>query len=357
MKPSTFLRLPFLFAAAANAAPTLAPAVPSDYDAIVVGGGPAGLAATSGLARVRRNVLMVDSGTYRNDPTRHAHDILGSDGVTPAWLRFAGRRQVKDYGTATLVNGTVTSIVPQHNNTSFNVSITYPDNIPVSFITRKVVLATGMKDDLPTTPGVMENWGQGIYWCPWCDGHEHADQALGLIVPLDQGATTVREVLTLNQDIVILANGTDTPSLRTTTDQKFPGWEQYLQLHNISVDNRTISSIVRIRNGSDPTADPSLPTHPEHDLFQVNFETGAPLLRNAFLTAFPEEQMSKLGEETGVQLYGTKLAADNSKGLATNIPGIFAVGDCNSDNVTNVPHATFSGKRTAVFLHGELIGP
>jgi thioredoxin reductase len=210
-----------------------------------------------------------------------------------------------------------------------------------------------MKDDLPATPGVNENWGKGIYWCPWCDGHEHADQALGIIAPLDQGATTVREILTLNDDVVVLVNGTDTPERRATTDQKFPGWQQYLQLHNIEVDNRTISSIVRIRNGTTGQEDPSLPTHAEHDLFRVNFETGEPILRNAFLTAFPEEQKSKLGQETGVALYGTKLAADNSMGLVTNIPGIFAIGDCNSDNVTNVPHATFSGKRTAVFLHGE----
>ncbi|WPH01387.1 hypothetical protein R9X50_00423200 [Acrodontium crateriforme] len=353
MKPSSLFSLPFLFAAA-NAAPTLAPAVYADYDAIVVGGGPAGLAATSGLARVRRNVLMVDSGEYRNDPTRHAHDILGFDGVTPAWLRFAARKQIEDYGTATLVNGTVTKIEPQNNNTSFNVSITYPGNKPVTFITRKVVLGTGMKDDLPATPGIVENWGKGIYWCPWCDGHEHADQSLGIVGPLDQGATTVREILTLNQDVVVLVNGTDTADRRATTDKKFPGWEKYLQLHNIKVENRTISSIVRIRNGTDGSEDPSLPTHAEHDLFQVNFESGAPLLRNAFLTNFAEEQKSKLGQQTGVALYGTKLAADNSMGLVTNVPGIFAIGDCNSDNVTNVPHAMFTGKRTAVFLHVAL---
>lgn len=302
---------------------------------------------------------MVDSGEYRNDPTRHAHDILGFDGVTPAWLRYAGRTQIKDYDTVTLVNGTVTMIVPQSNNgtvTTFNVSITYPSpagDMPVSFITRKVVLGTGMKDDLPATPGIMENWGKGIYWCPWCDGHEHEDQALGIVGPLDQGATTVREVLTLNQDIVILVNGTDTPARRAATDQKFPGWEKYLQLHNIKIENRTIASIVRIRNGSD-VGDPSLPSHPEHDLFQVNFDAGAPLLRNAFLTNFPEEQKSKLGEQTGVALYGGKLAADNAMGLITNVPGIYAIGDCNSDNVTNVPHATFSGKRTAVSLHVAL---
>jgi len=53
----------------------------TDFDAVIVGGGPAGLAALSGLARVRRNVLLIDSGVYRNAPTRHMHDVLGFDGI------------------------------------------------------------------------------------------------------------------------------------------------------------------------------------------------------------------------------------------------------------------------------------
>jgi len=337
-----------------HSAPVLSPAIETDYDAIVVGGGPAGLAATSGLARVDRNVLMIDSGSYRNDPTRHAHDIIGSDGVTPAWLRYAARRQIQDYETVTLVNGTVENVEPQSNNTFFSVTMRYPGKQPTTYTARKVVMATGMRDILPLTPGVVENWGKGIYWCPWCDGQEHKHQALGLIVPLDQGATTVREILTLNTDVVILANGTDTPAMRASADKRFPGWDNYLQLHNIEVDNRIITSIDRLRNGSIDTADPSLPSHPEHDVFQVNFDNGKPIIRNAFLSAFPEEQASPLGQKAGVNLLGTKLQADNSQGLVTNVPGIFAIGDCNSDNVTNVPHATFTGKRTAVFLHVQL---
>ncbi|KAK4611845.1 putative thioredoxin reductase [Fulvia fulva] len=357
MWSSSFLGL-CLLAVSAAAAPSLAPAVKADYDAIIVGGGPAGLAAASGLGQVRRDVLLVDSGEYRNDPTRHAHDISGFDGVTPAWLRFAARQQVEDYGTIAMVNGTVTDIEPAQTpsaTTLFTVSITYPDNKPVTFTARKVVLGTGMRDILPQTPGIEENWGKGIYWCPWCDGHEHADQPLGILADLPSAVTSVREILTLNTDIVLFVNGTDTPEERQKAETSFPGWETYLQLHDVKIENRTMSNLTRLRDGATPFADPSLPTHPEHDLFQVDFEGGGePILRNAFFADFPSEQKSTIGQDAGVQLLGTKLSANGSQGLSTNIAGIYAIGDANSDNVTNVPHAFFTGKRTAVFLHVQL---
>ncbi|KAL5393111.1 hypothetical protein PMIN06_001731 [Paraphaeosphaeria minitans] len=352
---TSIFRIWLLLAPTVYSAPFLEPAVQAEYDAIVIGGGPAGLAATSGLARVRRNVLMIDSGEYRNDATRHAHDILGFDGVTPAWLRFAARKQISDYGTVDLVNGTVTEVQPQNNNTFFKVLAEYPGNKSVSFTTRKVVLATGLRDILPSTTGLAENWGKGIYWCPWCDGHEHADQELGILAHLDSAVTSVREILTLNKDIILFVNGTDTPANRNITEGKFPGWEKYLKLLNVKIENRTLSSITRLRDGATPFADPSLPSHPEHDLFQVNFtDNKNPILRNAFFVDFPSEQKSKVGQNAGVQLYGNKLAADSAGGLVTNIPGIFAIGDANSDNVTNIPHAYFSGKRTAVFLHVQV---
>lgn len=327
------------------------------FDAIIVGGGPAGLSALSGLARVRRNVLLIDSGEYRNAPTRHMHDVLGFDGVTPAYYRWAAREQLSNYGTIQMTNGTVTRIEPQGNNTSFKVYVGETEIDYRTFVARKIVLATGLRDLLPKTPGLIENWGKGIYWCPWCDGHEHADQALGLIASLDDIAGLVREVLTLNKDIVAFVNGTDTPAVRTAAEKDFPQWEKFLQIHNVTVENGTMASITRLREGTTGDEDPSLPTVPEHDLFRVDFADTAdpPVERAAFFVSFPEEQRSEVGQKMGVTLYGNgRLAVDPTKGLVTNIPGVYAIGDANSDNVTNVPHALFSGKRTAVYLHVQL---
>ncbi|KAI5857300.1 FAD/NAD(P)-binding domain-containing protein [Durotheca rogersii] len=351
--------LPLLCLAGAAA---VAPRDEPTYDAVIIGGGPSGLSALSGLARVRRNVLLIDSGEYRNGPTRHMHDVIGFDGVTPAYYRWAARQQLSHYGTVSAINGTVTSVEPVPGDggssgaeTLFRVLTTFANGTAGAVGARKVVLATGLRDLLPATPGIAENWGKGIFWCPWCDGHEHADQALGLLAPLREAAGLVREIATLNSDFVALVNGTDTPAQRAAADASFPGWERYLALHNATVENRTIASVTRLRDGGADPADPSLPTAPELDRFRIDFVGGGPSVeRDAFFTSFPDEQRSDVGPALGVQLWGGRLAVDPTRGLVTNVLGVYAVGDANSDNVTNVPHALFTGKRTAVYLHVQL---
>ncbi|KAI1176580.1 pyridine nucleotide-disulfide oxidoreductase-like protein [Nemania sp. FL0916] len=325
------------------------------YDAIVVGGGPAGLSAVSGLARVRRNVLMIDSGVYRNDPTRHMHDVIGTDGVAPAFFRWKARNQLAYYESASLINGTVTKVdVPENSTTSpFTVHATLPSGEQAALGARSVVLATGLTDIIPGTPGVQENWGKGIYWCPWCDGNEHADQALGILAPLTDAASSFQEISTLNKDVIVFVNGTDTDDMRAASDKKFPGWTQYLEANNIKVENRTITNLVRLVDGG-LNEHPEAPTFPEHDLFRLEFADGTSVERNAFYASFPNKQHSTVGADMGVRLDGGRLAADGTKGLMTNIPNVYAIGDANADNVTNVPHAMYSGKRSAVFLHVAL---
>ncbi|EWZ45797.1 hypothetical protein FOZG_06013 [Fusarium oxysporum Fo47] len=335
----------------------IAPLQP-DYDAIVIGGGPAGLSALSGLARVRRHVLLIDSGEYRNGPTTHMHDVIGWDGVQPAYFRYESRRLLSHYKTVKMENGTVTNIKPLPGaNTRFSVSVDYPDQHRTTKITaRKIVLATGLKDILPSTPGFAENWGRGIYSCPWCDGHEYADQPLGLLCPLDKIASHVLNVLTLTTDIVAFVNGTDNDETRRVADEQFPQWEEYLKLHNVTVDNRTITSLERLKDGEDVNKEPWLPSVPKDDLFGVHFTEGKgePVQRVAFLSSVPNKQRSDIGDRAGVELTNGKLRVTDNQTMLTNVPGIYAVGDANSGSAENVPHAMFTGKRAAMFLHATL---
>jgi hypothetical protein len=136
-----------------------------------------------------------------------------------------------------------------------------------------------------------------------------------------------------------------------------PDYKTYLQLNNVTIDDRVITSIERLQDGSEHPADPSLPTAPEHDLFRLNFAQGPPVERNAFLISAPSSQASQLGPDLGVQLWGGKLGVDAEKGMLTNVFGVYAVGDANSDNSTNIPHALYSGKRAAVSLPGMFPNP
>ncbi|KAG4274562.1 hypothetical protein FPRO04_09229 [Fusarium proliferatum] len=331
---------------------------PTHYDVIIVGGGPAGLSALSGLARVRRRVLLIDSGEYRNGQTTHMHDVIGWDGVQPAYFRHEARRLLKHYKTVEMINGTVTDIkrLPG-KNTRFSVSLEHNPNSIMQkgkgYSARKIVIATGMKDILPSTPGIAENWGRGIYSCPWCDGHEYAEQPLGLLCPLDKIASHVLSVITLTTDIVAFVNGTDNDEMRRVADAQYPQWEEYLKLHNVTIDNRTITSLERLKEGEDIEKNPHLPSVPKDDLFDVRFTEGEPVQRVAFLSSVPNRQRSDIGERAGVELINGKLRVAEGT-MLTSVPGIYAVGDANSGSAENVQHAMFTGKRAAMSLHAAL---
>ncbi|PFH55947.1 hypothetical protein XA68_17340 [Ophiocordyceps unilateralis] len=298
-------------------------AEPWEYEAVIVGGGPSGLSAASGLARVRRRILLLDSAVYRNGATRHMHDVLGFDGVQPAYYRWAARKQILEYSTVKMQNGTVTRIqqIQTPSYSYFSVGYQSPTGESVNTTAAKVVLGTGLQDILPATPGFRENWGKGIYW---------------------------------SSNITAFVNGTDTPAMRQVTAQKTPIWTSIISRNGVTIENRTLASIERLADGGAGVHDASKPTSPELDKFKVTFTDGNSVTRDAFLVNIPNEQASTVGQDMGVQLVGGRLKADGAKGLLTNVPGVFAVGDANSDNSTNVPHALYSGKRAAVFLHVSL---
>ncbi len=144
------------------------------YDAVVIGGGPAGLQATLTLARVHRTVLMVDSGSYRNDPAAYMHNVITHDGTPPAEFRAAARKGLAAYDTVTVREDAVTSVARDgvHFVVSLNGELVR---------TRGVVLATGVADTLPDKPGLAELFGSVVAHCPFCHGHEFAGRHVGIL--------------------------------------------------------------------------------------------------------------------------------------------------------------------------------
>lgn len=147
----------------------------NQYDVVVVGGGAAGLSAALVLSRACRTVLVVDGGAPRNAPATHLQGYLSRDGVPPAELLATGRREVKSYG-GDIVAGTVTDLVPD-NRSRFWVLL--DGGLRIS--ARRLVVATGLRDELPDVPGLPSRWARDVLHCPYCHGHEVRGRQLGVL--------------------------------------------------------------------------------------------------------------------------------------------------------------------------------
>ena len=169
------------------------------WDCIIVGAGPAGLNAALVLGRARRRVLVLDNGAPRNHATHEMHGVLGHDGLDPADLRARGRAELARYGV-----DVVTAEVRDAEVLDGAVRLTWATSADV---TRTVILATGMLDEVPDIYGFAEVWGTSAHTCPYCDGFEHRDERLAV---LGAGARGEHLAVLLHQwshDVVWLSNG------------------------------------------------------------------------------------------------------------------------------------------------------
>ncbi len=184
------------------------------YDVVVVGGGAAGLSAALVLTRARRRVAVVDAGQPRNAPAAHMQGFLGSDGLPPSELLAAARGEVAGYGgqqvSATVA--TITACPPASAHTRRGFVVGLEDGSTVT--TRRVLVTTGLRDDIPDIPGVRERWGRDLLHCPYCHGYEVRDQPLGVLADgdgdteaLEQALAHAHLVRQWSDDVVFFANG------------------------------------------------------------------------------------------------------------------------------------------------------
>jgi thioredoxin reductase len=168
------------------------------YDVVVVGGGAAGLAGAVALARSRRSVLVVDAGDPRNAPASRVHNFLTRDGTPPGEIYAAGREEVAQYG-GHVESGRVTAL--SRAGERFTVQI--GGRVVTA---RRLLVATGLRDELPQVPGLAERWGIDVLHCPYCHGWEVRDQRIGILAT---GPATMHQALLFRQlspHITVLAH-------------------------------------------------------------------------------------------------------------------------------------------------------
>jgi thioredoxin reductase len=181
------------------------------FDVAVIGGGAAGLSAAVALGRSRRTVIVLDDGTPRNAPADGVHNFLTRDGMPPAELLAVGRDEAEAYG-GQIVRASATEARRAHGG--FAVTTSGGEVIHA----RRLVVATGLTDDLPDVPGVRELWGSDVVHCPYCHGWEHADQATGV---LGSGPLAVHQALLFRQltDDLVLFQHTAPPLTAEESEQ------------------------------------------------------------------------------------------------------------------------------------------
>jgi len=183
------------------------------YDTIVVGGGPAGLQAALTLGRMHRRVLLLDSGEYRNGTVEHAQNLITHDGRAPSELRALARRDLVAYDTVEIRDAAVSAVGSDDDGFAVEVE---DDTLRA----RTIVLATGLRDELPAIPGLADAWGREVAHCPFCHGHELAGERIAILgggehatmqaAMLDRIAS---EVVQLETDAVLAVEPAD-PGLR-----------------------------------------------------------------------------------------------------------------------------------------------
>lgn len=168
----------------------------TNYDVVVVGGGAAGLSAALVLGRARRRVAVIDAGEPRNAPATHMQGYLSRDGMPPSELLAVGRAEITGYGVE-IIPDRVTRI-------DGDLTITLASGRVLS--ARRLLVAAGMRDELPGIDGVRERWGRDLLHCPYCHGWEVRDEPLGVLGTIDGSVQHALLVRQWSDDVVFFAH-------------------------------------------------------------------------------------------------------------------------------------------------------
>lgn len=166
------------------------------YEVVIVGGGAAGLSAALVLGRARRRVAVIDAGSPRNAPAAHMQGYLSRDGMPPTELLATGRAEIAGYGVD-IIDDVVVGIDP-----GFTVRLGNGRHLTA----RRILVATGVGDDVPDVPGVRERWGKDLLHCPYCHGWEVRDQPLGVLGSNPGSVPHAQLVRQWSDDVVYFAH-------------------------------------------------------------------------------------------------------------------------------------------------------
>jgi thioredoxin reductase len=295
------------------------------YDAVVVGAGAAGLSAALMLGRSRRRILVLDGGEPRNAPSSSVHYFLTRDGTPPEELLRIGREQLGAYPSVEVWEEGASGAAGSDGD--FRVMLEGGSVVGA----RKILLATGVSDEVPEKPGFRELWGRGIYHCPYCHGWEVRDRPLAVLARTEHLAMQVTLIRNWSRDLVALTDGESGLE---------PDARDRLAALGVPLKEEKISSL-----------------EGDGGLRRILFEDGSEIEREALFYGPPQRQRSDLAEFLGgeVEAVGPfpALVKSDPTTRETTVRGVYVAGDAGSI-MQGAIMAAASGASAAAFLNHAL---
>lgn len=293
-------------------------------DVIIIGGSFAGLAAALYLARARRDVLVLDGGEPRNRYAAHSHGVFALDGQPGSELLKTAKSQLLEYPTAKFLSKRVSRVIK--NGRLFEVETEDKER----FQSRRLILATGLVDELPNIPGLEERWGKTVFQCPYCDGYEIGGGQIGVIATLPLSVHFAK-LITDWGDVTLFTNGV----LKLDTNSK-----ESLTKKRVRIEERQIARL----EGSSGSLD------------GIVLSDGSKVgVKAIFITTFfrmAAPFVKDLGCAVTESPLGNIVRTDESK--MTSVPGVYAAGDM-ARLAHSIPFATSDGVTAGVSAHQSLV--
>lgn len=303
------------------------------YDVVIVGGGPAGLAAALTLGRARKRVLLCDAGPRRNAAAVHVQNFVTRDGITPAEFRRIGRQQLEPYANVEARDVGVREITGERG--AFKVRLgagadaDADANADIVVEARRIVLCTGMIDEPPAIEGIRELWGTSIFQCPYCHGWEVRDQRFAYLAANAEAMTMSFAVMLRGwtRDVVVLTNGAFIipPDVRAN-----------LSDGGVRIEERAIAQLI---------------AHNDR-LARIEFTDGESLERDA-LFVHPAQRQVDVVRALGVALDGKGYVQVDEMTRETSVPGVYAAGDLTTSAQSAILSAA-AGMRAAATVNHAL---
>lgn len=272
---------------------------PHDFECIVVGAGPAGLSAALMLGRCRRTVLVCDVGSPRNARSSGLHNYLTRDGILPTDFLALARAEISRYPSVEVRQMEVVDA----GRTPEGFRVACADG--TQLLTRKLLLATGVVDELPELDGLDELYGTSVHHCPYCDGWEWRDQPIGVYGRGEEGPALALGLTVWSDDIVLCTDG---PAGLSQADRD--------QLQQRAIEVRE-EKVLRLEGT-------------EGKLEHIVFQGGEKLRRRALFVCSGQHQRSDLAQKLGCR-FTNRGAVNTGSCEATDVPGLYVAGDSSKE--------------------------